>query len=164
MRKWITATLLSAGMAIFAIQVVQPRRTNPVEKPGRGLNGLASVDPAAAQLLRRSCSDCHSSSTTWPWYSRVAPVSWLVVSDVNRGRRAMNLSEWSGYSPQQQHELVTDICEEVAAGEMAPAIYRLVHSHARLSGGDRQVLCNWARSVAGAPLSSPSNSGSSPAD
>ncbi len=164
MRKWITVTLLSAGVAILSIQIVQPRRTNPAERPGHRLNSFVPVDPAAAQLLRRSCSDCHTSSTTWPWYSRVAPVSWLVVSDVNRGRRAMNLSEWSGYSPHQQHDLLADICEEVAAGEMAPAAYRLVHSHARLSGGDRQVLCTWARSAAGAPLSSPRNSGSSPAD
>jgi hypothetical protein len=151
MRKWIPATLLSAGLTILAIQIVQPARTNPPEQPGHRLDAVAPVDPAAAGLLNRSCTDCHSHATVWPWYSRVAPISWLVVSDVNRGRRAMNLSEWAGYSAEQKGELQHDICEEARTGEMAPSIYRLAHRNARLNETDRRRLCQWADSTAGRP-------------
>jgi hypothetical protein len=116
------------------------------------MDSLVSVDSTTNRLLQNSCGDCHSSSTVWPWYSRVAPVSWLVVSDVNRGRHAMSLSEWSAYSPQHQHELLGQICEEVAAGEMAPIAYRLVHARARLSQSDRQVLCTWSKRAAGSSM------------
>lgn len=149
MSKWMQATLLSAGLTILAIQIVQPARRNPPEQPGHRFDTVAPVDLAAARLLKRSCSDCHSHATVWPGYSRVAPISWLVVSDVNRGRRAMNLSEWGSYSAEQRGELQHEICEEARTGEMAPSIYRLVHRNARLNESDRRTLCQWAGSIAG---------------
>lgn len=151
MRNWVKTTLMSGVVAFVAIQIIRPARTNPPEEPGRSIHAVVPVDPAVANVLNRSCSDCHSNSTSWPWYSRVAPVSWLIVSDVNRGRHAMNLSDWADYSTSQQSELLHEVCMEAAAGEMPQSTYRLIHRDARLSEGDRQNLCSWAYSTGAAP-------------
>jgi Haem-binding domain len=88
---------------LVAVQFFQPARTNPPVDPKRELHAHlavdAAVDAAVATVFERSCNDCHSYRSVWPWYSHVAPVSWLVVSDVNRGRKAVNFSEWAGYRP-----------------------------------------------------------------
>ncbi len=149
MRKWVNVTLLSVVCVFAAMQLIRPAHTNPPEEPQRTLQAFHQSDPAATQLLNRACNDCHSHRTQWPWYSHVAPVSWLVTSDVNRGRHAMNLSEWAIYTPKQQAEILHDVCEEVSQGEMPQMTYTLMHPAARLSSADRQVLCAWTRAALG---------------
>lgn len=154
MRRWLKATLIATGVILVAIQIVRPSRTNPPEQTGRSIHVAAPVDPAVGNVLRQSCNDCHSNSTIWPWYSHVAPASWLVAADVHRGRQALNLSEWAGYTPQRQSELLKDICEEVNQGEMPGALYVAMHKQARLSSADRQQVCAWVHRLVGgtAPL------------
>ena len=153
MRTWMKASLAFAGVAILAAQIVRPPRTNPPEQPGHSIHAVSPVTPEVAGILNRSCNDCHSNSTVWPWYSQVAPASWLVALDVHRGRKAMNLSEWTSYPPKQQRELLHDVCEEAAKGEMPEAQYVAIHRKAKLSFADRQLLCNWAYGNAGATSS-----------
>ena len=89
--------------------------------------------------------DCHSNQTVWPWYSYVAPVSWLIERDVRRGRDHLNLSEWQQYTFQQKEKLLADIATVVKNGEMPLRQYTLVHRQARLSNADADMLYNWAR-------------------
>ena len=87
-------------------------RTNPpVQADFRGLTEVVSV-------LRRACYDCHSNETVWPWYSRVAPVSWVIAHDVNEGRAALNFSTWNQLSPEKQAKAINESWEEVAEGKM----------------------------------------------
>ena len=87
------------------------------------------------QLFMGACGDCHSNETAWPWYTNVAPVSWLVQRDVEEGRGKFNVSEWG--RPENEGG---DAAETVREGEMPPGIYRLMHSAARLSSAEREVL------------------------
>jgi Haem-binding domain len=91
--------------------------------------------PQTRDLVKRACFDCHSNETTWPWYSNVAPVSWLVQRDVNGGRRHLNFSEWD--HPQRHAE---DIPKEVQEGGMPPFFYLPMHPNAKLTGADKQAL------------------------
>ena len=91
--------------------------------------------PATRDLAKQACFDCHSNETTWPAYSRVAPVSWLVQHDVDEGRAALNFSEWQ--RPQKE---AADAAKETREGEMPPDIYMLMHGHARLGDADRDRL------------------------
>ncbi|MDQ7030952.1 MAG: heme-binding domain-containing protein [Ardenticatenia bacterium] len=86
------------------------------------------------ELARRACFDCHSNETVWPWYSNIAPISWLVRHDVDEGRRELNFSEWHRF--QEADELV----EVIQEGEMPPAYYVLLHPGARLSPEEREAL------------------------
>ncbi|CCF84689.1 heme-binding domain-containing protein [Nitrolancea hollandica] len=91
--------------------------------------------PQTRQLAVRSCYDCHSNETTWPWYSNVAPISWYVQHDVDEGRADINFSEWD--RPQKDAD---EIVKSVRDGEMPPGIYLPTHPDARLSPAERQAL------------------------
>ncbi len=99
-------------------------------------------------LFSRACNDCHSNNTIWPWYSNVAPISWLLVHDVRGGRSALNFSQWGGYDREKQAKLLGEICDEVKEGDMPPVTYTVAHSQARLSDASRASLCSWTRSAA----------------
>jgi hypothetical protein len=91
--------------------------------------------PSTANLFHRACYDCHSNETGWPWYSNVAPVSWLVQHDVDSGRRHLNLSEWD---KQQKH--ADHVAQEVKQGDMPLWYYLPMHPLARLSEADKQAV------------------------
>ncbi len=96
--------------------------------------------PATRALAKRACFDCHSNETVWPWYSRVAPVSWLVQRDVAEGRRVLNFSEWE--SGRREGEKPEKIREELAEGEMPPMQYTLIHAEARLTKEEQRQLAD----------------------
>ena len=91
--------------------------------------------PETRTLAVRACFDCHSNETVWPWYSNVAPISWLVEHDVSEGREALNFSEWT--RPQKE---AREAARTVSKGEMPPRIYVIPHSTARLSPSERRAL------------------------
>ena len=96
--------------------------------------------PESRALAKRACFDCHSNETVWPWYSRIAPVSWLVRWDVDNGRKELNFSEWKDGA--RKGESPHKIREELAEGEMPPLQYRLIHAEARLTPAERQQLAD----------------------
>ena len=135
---------------IVAVQLIRPARTNPPTDPSRTLAASLPLPPAAQAVLERSCRDCHSNDTRWPWYSNVAPVSWMLIDHVNSGRRHFNYSEWAGYAPEKSRKVLHDICEETQQGSMPVGSYTLIHRDARLSDADVQTLCAWTKASAGA--------------
>ena len=129
----------------LVIQVIPYGRdhTNPavVQEPNWN-------SPETRAIAKRACFDCHSNETVWPWYSNVAPVSWLIYRDVSNGREHLNFSEWNvhpsmpegeGEGEEHQHgpEVITEVLE---SGEMPPATYLLLHPEARLTDQEMQVL------------------------
>jgi hypothetical protein len=132
---------------VLAIQVVPVSRTS----------GAGSVDAVAAPadvtaILGRACGNCHSQATVWPWYSRVAPVSWLVAHDVNHGREHLDFSTLPALGPRKKAKLLGEIAEEVEEEAMPPRLYRLLHPEARLSEAERRVLVEWASGAQDAAL------------
>ena len=126
--------------AFIAIQFVPVSRTNPpVQGDFRGSTEVVSI-------LRRACYDCHSNETVWPWYSRVAPLSWVIAHDVNEGRAVLNFSTWDQLSAEKQAEAVKESWEEVAEGKMPTWYYVALHPEARLSANDQSVLRAWSGS------------------
>lgn len=138
-------TMLVAGVLAVAvgIQAVGPERTNPVADPAMTLEASAEIPPDVAATLRRACYDCHSNETRWPWYARVAPVSWLVVNDVKNGRGQMNLSTWATYNAYDRADMLEDVCKMTRTGKMPLAPYLQMHSEARLTEHDIVTLCAW---------------------
>jgi hypothetical protein len=101
------------------------------------------MTPEVAGLLERSCDDCHSNRTDWPWYSRVAPASWFVVDHVNHGRQHLNFSDWARYDDHEAGEMLEQICIEAKKGAMPLDSYTLLHGDAKLSPADIKTLCDW---------------------
>lgn len=127
-----------------AIQLARPARTNPPTDPARTLMAVTRAPAAVQSVLERGCRDCHSHDTRWPWYSTVAPVSWLVIDDVNHGRRHFNYSDWAQYDRDKLPQLLRDVCEQTRKGDMPLPIYLWMHPESRLSGRDVSLLCDWS--------------------
>ena len=127
-----------------AIQLVRPARTNPPTDPARTLMAVTHAPVEVQTVLQRGCRDCHSHDTRWPWYSHVAPISWLVIDDVNHGRRHFNYSDWAQYDRDKIPQLLKDICEQTRKGDMPLATYLWMHADARLSDREVSVLCDWS--------------------
>ena len=105
----------------------------------------AQIDPATLAIVQRACQNCHSEKTVWPWYSRVAPVSWLLERDVQQARMHMNLSRWQDYSPEDRLGLLSEIGSAVRNREMPLPRYLLLHPEARLTDAERQQIYRWTR-------------------
>jgi hypothetical protein len=136
---------LAVVLILIAIQLVQPSRVNPPSNPAFSFEAAAKPGSQIVAIVQRSCYDCHSNQTIWPWYSRVAPVSWLVAGDVKDGRAHLNFSEWGSYSPEVSRTKLKEMCNEVKAGEMPLGIYTLMHPQAKLSPEDVKALCTAAQ-------------------
>jgi hypothetical protein len=136
--KWIVGALV----VVFALlQFTNPPRTNPPVV--NDLMATSTPPPPVAAMLHAACYDCHSHETTWPWYSRVAPMSWLIANDVNDGRDALNLSDWPAAKPDRAAKRLEDMSEEIGYEEMPPKKYTAIHVNARLTDAQRKELTDW---------------------
>lgn len=141
-RRWGSWLGISGLVVLLVIQLV-PYGRNHVNPPT--VSEPAWDSPATRELAKQACFDCHSNETQWPVYGSVAPVSWLIQYDVDEGRAVLNFSEW-----QRPQEEATESANAVREGEMPPAIYRLMHTHARLSSTDLNRLASGLAKTLGA--------------
>ena len=151
MRKYLKYAFLTGIVLALAIQVVRPARTNPAADPTAALTARVTVPAEVSAILDRSCRDCHSNATRWPWYTNVAPVSWWVIDHVNHGRSHFNYSEWGKYNAGERENLLKQVCELVRKGEMPLPSYLRMHD-AKLSAEDVQSLCAFTDAVRSRPV------------
>src|SRR5204863_8991438 len=130
---------------LIAIQFMTgPDKTTISEVPPDDITTKAAVPADIQVILKRSCYDCHASQTVWPWYSNIAPVSWLVADDVVKGRQKMNFNTWGKLSASKQEKRFSDIIDQVTDTLMPLPNYLIIHKDAVLSDGDRQLIIKWA--------------------
>jgi len=138
--KWFVIGLL---VIFLGIQFIRPARTNPAIDQTQTIEAHTQMTPEVASILDRSCRDCHSNKTVWPWYTQVAPVSWWLSDHVNDGRRNLNMSEFGRLPRDRQERKLRQMCDEVSDGIMPLSSYLPMHPKARLSEQDKKVLCDW---------------------
>lgn len=139
--------LIGLAIILVVIQFI------PVELPPPGADrtgdmigtGLASQD--VAQLFKTSCYNCHSNETEYPWYSHVAPSSWLVAKDVREGRDELNFSTWLSYDTTRMIRKLDDIASEVGEGHMPMPIYTWMHPSAKLTDEQRELIVAWTETA-----------------
>ncbi|MCE7869533.1 hypothetical protein DYH09_04045 [bacterium CPR1] len=127
-----------ALLLVLALQLVRaPGRTNPP------VEAEPTWSPQVGAIVRRACYDCHSNETRWPWYSKVAPLSWWLIEEVNLGRERLNFSTWNRMRPSVRKLVLERSIARALAEDMAPASYRMAHPEASLTEEDRMVLQEW---------------------
>jgi hypothetical protein len=141
--KVIKALFLVIVLLFVVAQFKRPARTNPTVDESQTIFARTQMTPEVAAIVSRSCADCHSNKTVWPWYTNVAPVSWFIVNHVNEGRGNMNLSEWARLDPDRQDKKLRQICDEVSDGGMPLSTYTPLHPGSKLSPADVKALCDW---------------------
>ena len=145
MKKWKVLLPAAAAGIFAALQFFNPARTNPPVI----LDFIAAARPPAtvATTIRAACYDCHSSETKWPWYSHIAPVSWLIVADTDEGREHLDFSDWPD-EPARAAKKLDRINEVLDYREMPPKKYTLIHADARLTEIQRKEIMDWTDTAA----------------
>ena len=143
-RKLAKLTPIFLVLVFIGIQFV---RTPGLSKTSTtGPRTAEMINPQVGKIMERSCQDCHSKRTAWPWYSHVAPVSWLIIRHVNEGREILDFSDWATQPPSEGERML--ICDAVSDGRMPLHDYTAIHRNARLSKEDVELICGWAAAPA----------------
>jgi len=148
-RRRLRNGLIVLVVAIAGAQLVRPERSNPAALADRAMETRVQVPAEVASIFKRACDDCHSNRTRWPWYSHVAPVSWMVAHHVKEGREHLNFSDWNAPDNNESAHLVSEICKEMREHEMPLRPYLPLHPEARASEADIAAVCAWSDAESG---------------
>lgn len=127
-----------------AIQFFRIDHTNPPINSSDTFESAVLVPPDIALILGRSCNDCHSHKTIYPWYSYLQPSAWFLRDHVDHGRSHLNFSIFNTYDSKKKRKALEEICEEVEAARMPLPSYLWLHRDAVLTANDGKALCDWA--------------------
>lgn len=138
MGRFIKFFLVIIILAFIGIQFVEVEKSNPQ------VNANIKAPDKVKNILRDACYDCHSNETVWPWYSKVAPVSWILVDHVNEGRRHLNFSDWEKLYDSKKSELKKKIWDEINHDKMPLKMYTYLHSKSKLDIFRKKTIKEWA--------------------
>jgi len=146
--KTLLRRMLLTGAALFVVLQLIPvfPRTNPTVAAATSIYSQVEIPPEMDAILKRSCWNCHSNDTQWPWYSYVAPASWLIARDVEKAREIMNFSSWTeqaGKKLQLAVGMLAASCADVNVGRMPKPEYVFLHSEAMLNEAEKKGFCDW---------------------
>jgi hypothetical protein len=134
---------IAAAVLLGAAQLIPVNRGNPPVIASASIVAREKLPPEVQSVFQHSCANCHSNRTEWPWYSYVAPASWVIAHDVQAGRRKINFSEWGRYSPEKREQKLDEICEQLTNGDMPDAKYLWLHQSAKPTQEQREAVCQW---------------------
>jgi len=145
MKKALKIIFILAVAAFIAAQFYRPNTMTAPIVQAETLEATTDVPENVAEVLKRSCNDCHTNQTVYPWYSNITPVNWLLADHVDEGRSELNFSVWNTYSAKKKKHKFDEICDQIIGGEMPHYQYIWMHGDAKLSNADKRLLCDWAR-------------------
>jgi len=137
--------IIGALVLVFiAVQFIPSGIPANMPEDEKNIANDSLVGEPVLEQLKKSCFDCHSDQTTLPWYSKMAPSSWLLAGHISEGRSHLNLSEWGAYSNREKIGILNGIRDEVTSGEMPLKSYLLIHRDARLDSAAVSTISKWA--------------------
>ena len=137
----IIAIILVVPFIIF--QFIRPDFTNPPVVQADTLEANLQVPENVKTILARSCNDCHTNETRYPWYSYIQPSAWFLANHIAEGRGQLNFSTWKTLSAAKQRRKLSQVCEQVQSKEMPLPSYLWIHRDAQMSDADIKTLCDW---------------------
>lgn len=135
----IILLVLFVVMQFFGID-----RSSPPIVQSETLEAAVAVPPDIQVILGRSCNDCHTNNTIYPWYAYIQPAGWFLKNHINDGRQHLNFSVFNTYTPNKKAKKLEEICEQVNEGEMPLPSYLWLHGNAVLKDTEARALCDWA--------------------
>ena len=138
----IIAVILFIGFV--AVQFFRPDFTNPPVTEAETLESAAPVPENVQTILKRSCYDCHSNTTAYPWYSKIQPSASFLKYHIDDGRRHLNFSVWNTYDTKKKRHKLEEVCEQLEGKFMPLPSYLWIHWDASLTDEERKIVCDWA--------------------
>ncbi len=131
-------TILVFFIILLLMQAIQIDKTNPIVDKSLEIEAPKEL----MEIFKNACYDCHSNQTTWPWYSSIAPASWIIEGHVNNGRKSLDFTTWKLYSEDEKVKKLKEIYRTVYAS-MPLASYISMHEKAELSKEQRELVRTW---------------------
>lgn len=145
MKRKLKPVLGVAVLLLIAIQFVPRDHNEGGNKPANDIAGVYRIPVNVGLILKRSCYDCHSNQTYYPWYARLQPVRLMMDNHVREGKAVLNFNDFSRYSARKQRSKLRAISESLDEGSMPLSSYTLLHRDAILSPTDKSLLMNWVK-------------------
>ncbi|WP_069659015.1 heme-binding domain-containing protein [Arcticibacter eurypsychrophilus] len=139
--------LLSVLAVLLLIQFFQPKRNVNTKASKSDINNVYQVPDKVKAVLQRSCYDCHSNSTNYPWYSSIQPFGWVMASHIRKGKSELDFNRFGEYSPRRQKSKLKSIRESIKDNSMPLPSYTLIHQSAKLSNEQKNSIYKWLDNV-----------------
>jgi hypothetical protein len=143
----IKAGSLALLIILLAIQLIQPDRNRNGQVAREDVANVLDLPQNIQGILKKSCYDCHSEHTEYPWYTYIQPVGWWMETHIREGKDELNFNAFGAYSRRRQLSKLKSIAESVEDGTMPLPSYTFVHKNARLSKKDKTLILNWAKNT-----------------
>jgi len=130
-------------VVLILIQFIRPARNNGLAATPQDITHYVQVPDTVMHILQRSCYDCHSNHTVYPWYANINPLGLWLDNHVADGKRAINFSDLSKFDARKLDHRLKDIAEDVESGDMPLASYTLIHTYARMSKNEIKTIKDW---------------------
>lgn len=144
MKKTIKIAAIVIVISLVVIQFFQIDKSSSAVVQAETLEAAVSVPPDIKLILGRSCNDCHSNTTVYPWYSNIQPAGWFLKSHIDDGKRHLNFSVFNTYAEKKKAHKLEEICEMVESKQMPLPSYLWIHRDAVLKDPEARALCDWA--------------------
>jgi hypothetical protein len=144
-KKILKVAVIILALAFVVMQFFRIDKAVPPIDSGQTLEAAVNVPPDIELILGRSCADCHSYTTIYPWYVNIQPAAWFMKDHIDDGRREFNMSIFNTYTPRKKAKKLEEICEQVEAKDMPLPSYLWIHRDAGLQDTEAQALCDWAK-------------------
>ena len=131
-------------LLLVAIQFVRPAKNQSTVISANDISKGYNVPESVNDVLKKACNDCHSNNTVYPWYSNIQPVAWWLDHHIDDGKKELNFSEFTSYSPKKQHHKLEEVIEMVKEGEMPLNSYTWMHKNAILTDAEKLTVSEWA--------------------
>ena len=147
MKKWIKRILIFLLVSLVVIQFIRPAKNTSYRKSVADITTRYLIPDSVDKIFKVACYDCHSNNTRYPWYAKIQPVYFWLDSHVDDGKQSLNFSEFTSYRIYRQYGKFKQIGEEVKDGEMPLSSYTFIHTDAKLSEGQKQLIYAWTNAM-----------------
>ncbi|MBD1366532.1 heme-binding domain-containing protein [Mucilaginibacter sp. ZT4R22] len=145
MKRAIKISLTVIGILFIIIQLMPRDHNESGDMPANDISKVYAISLNVGAILKRSCYDCHSNNTNYPFYARIQPMRYMMDRHVRQGKEELNFSEFGAYSSRKQRSKLRAIGESLDEGSMPLSSYTLIHRNAILSNEDKATLMNWVK-------------------
>ncbi|MEO7210292.1 MAG: heme-binding domain-containing protein [Chitinophagaceae bacterium] len=146
-KKIIQTILIILLIAFIVIQFFRPEKNISTTISASDITKVYPVPENVQQILTRSCYDCHSNNTHYPWYAEVQPSAWYLANHIKDGKDEINFNEFGTYRIARQNKKMKECIKQIKDGDMPIEAYTLIHRDAKLSDADKQTVISWCESI-----------------
>jgi hypothetical protein len=139
--------LLILLVILVIAQFFQPEKNNGVATAATDITHSVQIPDNVMGMLKKSCYDCHSNHTEYPWYNHITPVNWWLRNHINEGKRELNFTVFNNYSYRRKNKKLEEIEEQVEKHEMPLSSYTLIHTDAKLNDDQRKAIIEWTKTA-----------------